>query len=68
MSGLAHWDCWGSCGMRHTDTPTLSSTSEVAMARLLEDCRLIYGKQDWSTARYAVSMPPVTAVRGCLSR
>jgi hypothetical protein len=19
MSELAHWDCWGSCGMRHVD-------------------------------------------------
>jgi hypothetical protein len=45
---LAHWDCWSSGGMRHADTPTPNSTPEVAMAALLEQCRLIYGEQDWS--------------------
>ena len=48
LSDVSHWDCWGSCGMRHADTPTISTTPEVAMDRLLEHCRLIYGEQDWS--------------------
>jgi hypothetical protein len=48
MDGLTHWDCWGSCGMRHADTPTTNTTPEAAMERLLEHCRLIYGEQDWS--------------------
>jgi hypothetical protein len=34
--------------MRHADTPTPDSTPEVAMDRLLEHVRLIYGEQDWS--------------------
>jgi hypothetical protein len=49
MSEIAHWDCWGSCGMRHTDRPEPNSTPERAMGLLLEKARLVFGEQDWST-------------------
>jgi hypothetical protein len=49
LNEVAHWDCWGSCGMRHADTPSTNTTPEAAMDRLLEHVRLIYGEQDWSS-------------------
>jgi hypothetical protein len=47
---LSCWDGWASDGkMKHADTPTPYSTPKVAMGRLLEHRRLIYGDQeDWS--------------------
>ena len=48
MTELAHWDCWGSCGMRHLDRPEPNSTPEAAMELLLQKARLVFGDQDWS--------------------
>jgi len=45
---VAHWDCRGSCGMRHIDRPEPNSSPEWAMDLLLEKAKLVFGEQDWS--------------------
>jgi hypothetical protein len=49
MNQTAHWDCWGSGGMRHVDRPEPNTSPEAAMELLLEKARLVFGEQDWSS-------------------
>jgi hypothetical protein len=57
MSELAHWDCWGWCGMKTVSRPEANSTPDHrlrprrghqrAMGLLLEKAKLVFGKREW---------------------
>jgi hypothetical protein len=61
---LAHWDCWGSCGMRHLDRPEPNRTPEAAMELLLQKARFSVrrarlGDVDLEAREYGTRAPRV---------